>query len=66
MEKIEQFATRYKALVKPDRCDDPIILGKNLSSDSFLASRVSRELALKRRETRRTYSRGITMLWASV
>jgi len=47
METIKEFATRHRLHAKPDGCGDPIILGKDLSRDSFLVHKQS-----KRREFR--------------
>lgn len=49
METIKEFAARYKVHTRPDGCGDPIILGKDLSRDSF---RSSRGATPKRREFR--------------
>lgn len=48
METIKEFATRYNTHARPDGCGDFIVLGKDLSRDSFLV----RKQSPKRREFR--------------
>jgi len=56
METIKEFATRYNTHARPDGCGDFIVLGKDLSRDSFLV----RKQSPKRREFRSHIFEGFT------